>query len=196
PPAAARQGAVRPFVVRPGSPRPMRVVATDLLGAPPSGRHADDSITRPTPAASSEPGTFGRRAAAAALDLILVSAVQTLAVGPAVLYWRAREAGADLAFAGVLLAVGGGAVAGIFGIAYYVYYWGMRGATPGKRLLGLAVQGEDGSEPVGLTRAGVRLFGYLVSAALLGAGFVMVAFGSQGLHDRIAGTRVVRRGRD
>jgi uncharacterized RDD family membrane protein YckC len=88
------------------------------------------------------------------------------------------------------------AVAGIFGISYYVYYWGIRGATPGKRLLGLTVQGEDGSQPIGATRAAVRLFGYLVSAALLGAGFIMVALGGRGLHDRIAGTRVVRQGRD
>jgi uncharacterized RDD family membrane protein YckC len=72
----------------------------------------------------------------------------------------------------------------------------MRGATPGKRLLGLGVQADDGTEPIGAARAAVRLFGYGVSAALLGAGFLMVAFGRRGLHDRIAGTRVVRRGGD
>jgi uncharacterized RDD family membrane protein YckC len=96
----------------------------------------------------------------------------------------------------VLFAVGGAALAGIFGIAYYVYYWGMRGATPGKRLVGLTVQAEDGSEPIGAARAAVRLFGYGVSGLLLGAGFLMAAFGGRGLHDRIAGTRVVRSGRD
>jgi pSer/pThr/pTyr-binding forkhead associated (FHA) protein/uncharacterized RDD family membrane protein YckC len=196
----ARSAAVRPFVspsARPGAPRPARVLPTDPIGSPPArGRRADDSVTRPTPAVKAEPGRLAPRAAAALVDLILVSAVQAVAVWPAVWYWRARQAGSDPAFAGVLLAVGGAAVAGIFGIAYYVYYWGVRGATPGKRLLGLAVQGEDGQEPVGATRAAVRLFGYLVSAALLGAGFVMVAFGGRGLHDRIAGTRVVRRGRD
>ena len=195
----ARPAAVRPFVslsARPGAPRPVRVVPTDRVGSPPRGRRADDSVTRPTPAVNAALGRLGPRLAAALVDLILVSAVQAVAVAPAVWHWRARAAGSDPAFTGVLLAVGGAAVAGIFGIAYYVYYWGVRGATPGKRLLGLAVQGEDGAEPVGAIRAGVRLFGYLVSGALLGAGFVMVAFGGRGLHDRIAGTRVVRRGRD
>jgi uncharacterized RDD family membrane protein YckC len=172
----------------------MRVVPTDPIGVVPRGRRTDDSVTRPTPVPA-ELGGFGPRAAAALVDLILVSAVQALAVAPAVFHWRGRAPGADLAFTGVLLAVGGAAVAGIFGIAYYVYYWGMQGATPGKRLLGLVVQGEDGSGPVGATRAAVRLFGYFVSAALLGAGFLMVARGGRGLHDRIAGTRVVRRGR-
>jgi uncharacterized RDD family membrane protein YckC len=198
-PPPLRPAAVRPFVspsARPGAPRPVRVVPTDRVGSPPRGRRADDPVTRPTPPVPLPLGGFGPRLAATLADLILVSAVQAVAVAPAVWYWRAQPAGSDPAFTGVLLAVGGAAVAGIFGIAYYVYYWGVRGATPGKRLLRLAVQGEDGTEPIGATRAGVRLFGYLVSGALLGAGFVMVAFGGRGLHDRIAGTRVVRRGRD
>jgi uncharacterized RDD family membrane protein YckC len=172
----------------------MRVVPTDPVGAM-ARRRGDDHLTQPGPAVS-EPAGAGARLAAAALDLLLVAAVQALALAPAAFHWSARQPGSDLSFLGVLFVVGGATLAGIFGIAYYVYYWGVRGATPGKRLLGLAVQGEDGSEPVGAARAAVRLFGYLVSAALLGAGFVMVAFGGRGLHDRIAGTRVVRRGRD
>jgi uncharacterized RDD family membrane protein YckC len=193
-----RPSAVRPFVspsARPGAPRPVPLAPTHPVGPPPHGRRADDSATRPTPSPKVDLGGFAPRAAAALVDLILVSAVQALAVAPAIWHWRGRALGSDPAFTGVLLAVGGAAVAGIFGVAYYVYYWGVSGATPGKRLLGLAVQGEDGAEPVGATRAGVRLFGYLVSGALLGAGFVMVAFGGRGLHDRIAGTRVVRRRR-
>jgi uncharacterized RDD family membrane protein YckC len=81
------------------------------------------------------------------------------------------------------------------GAVYYVYHWGVKGATPGKRLLGLVVQGEDGSEPIGLNRATVRVLGYLVSGLILGIGFLMIAFGGAGLHDRMAGTRVVRRER-
>lgn len=196
---AAGPAAVRPFVspgMRPGAPRPIRGVPTDPVDGVLRGRRGDDPATRPRPVASGEPVTFGRRAGAATLDLVLVTAVQAVAIAPAILHWRARPPGADPAFMGVLLAVGGAAVAGIFGIAYYVYYWGIRGATPGKRLLGLTVQGEDGSQPIGATRAAVRLFGYLVSAALLGAGFIMVALGGRALHDRIAGTRVVTQGRD
>jgi uncharacterized RDD family membrane protein YckC len=44
---------------------------------------------------------------------------------------------------------------------------------------------------MGLRRALLRVFGYVLSAATLGAGFLMIAFSGRGLHDRIAGTRVV-----
>jgi uncharacterized RDD family membrane protein YckC len=81
------------------------------------------------------------------------------------------------------------------GAVYYVYHWGMKQATPGKRLLGLVVVAEDGSEPIGLSRATVRVLGYLLSGLTLGIGFLMIAFGGAGLHDRLAGTRVVRRER-
>ena len=53
---------------------------------------------------------------------------------------------------------------------------------------------EDGSEPIGLSRAAVRVLGYLLSGLTLGIGFLMIAFGGS-LHDRLAGTRVVRRER-
>jgi len=81
------------------------------------------------------------------------------------------------------------------GAVYYVYHWGVKGATPGKRLLGLTVVAEDGSEPIGLSRAVVRVLGCLLSGLTLGIGFLMIAFGGSGLHDRLAGTRVVRRER-
>jgi uncharacterized RDD family membrane protein YckC len=43
--------------------------------------------------------------------------------------------------------------------------------------------------------AAARLIGYICSGLVLGVGFLMIAFQGRGLHDRIAGTRVVRRGR-
>ena len=79
-------------------------------------------------------------------------------------------------------------------LAYYVFFWGVRGATPGKSLLGLSVQTDEGETPIGFQRAVVRVVGYLVSALMLGLGFVMIAFSDdkRALHDRIAGTRVMR----
>jgi uncharacterized RDD family membrane protein YckC len=196
PAPAVGPAAVHPFVTaaaRPSGPRPVRVAPTDPVDVLPRSRRAEQ--TRPRPAAEPPLGGFLPRAGAAALDLLLVTTAQAVAVVPAALHWQARTPGSDPAFLGVLLAVAGAAVAGIFGVGYYVYYWGIRGATPGKRLFRLVVQAEDGSEPIGPTRAAVRLFGYLVSGALLGAGFIMVAVGGRGLHDRIAGTRVIRQGR-
>jgi uncharacterized RDD family membrane protein YckC len=79
-------------------------------------------------------------------------------------------------------------------LAYYVLFWGVRGATPGKSLLGLSVQTDDGETPIGVKRAALRMVGYLVSTLILGLGFVMIAFSDdkRALHDRVAGTRVMR----
>jgi len=74
--------------------------------------------------------------------------------------------------------------------AYHVVFWGLRGATPGKLWAGLAVTAEDGSA-LGWGRALARGVGYALSAASLGIGFLMILAGGLGLHDRIAGTRVV-----
>jgi uncharacterized RDD family membrane protein YckC len=81
------------------------------------------------------------------------------------------------------------------GAGYFVYFWGVRGATLGKRALGLAVETSAGISPIGLPRASVRVLGYVVSAVFLGVGFLLIALDGEGLHDRIAGTRVVGRRR-
>lgn len=79
-------------------------------------------------------------------------------------------------------------------VGYHVFFWSTRGATPGKSLLGLSVETEDGDAPIGSKRAVLRVLGYGVSALILGLGFVLIAFSNdkRGLHDRIAGTRVMR----
>ena len=41
----------------------------------------------------------------------------------------------------------------------------------------------------------IRVLGYVLSVLTLGVGFLMIAFGGAGLHDRLAGTRVMRRER-
>ena len=53
----------------------------------------------------------------------------------------------------------------------------MKGATPGKELLDLRVETDDGRSPIPLGSAVRRALGYLLSAASLGIGFLMVAFG-------------------
>ena len=83
----------------------------------------------------------------------------------------------------------------LLGALYCIYFWGVRGASPGKELLDLGVETEDGESPIGLGRASLRLLGYVLSVASLGIGFLMIASGGGALHDRVAGTRVVRRSR-
>jgi uncharacterized RDD family membrane protein YckC len=77
---------------------------------------------------------------------------------------------------------------------YEAFFVARLGATPGKMALGLKVVRPDGG-PVDLGRAFGRYFAKILSAMILGIGYIMVAFDSEkrGLHDMICGTRVVKR---
>jgi uncharacterized RDD family membrane protein YckC len=99
----------------------------------------------------------------------------------------------EVSFVPILLSLLAVPLALLLGAGYFVWSWGLRGATPGQRMLDLAVEAEDGRSPIGPARAAVRLFGYLLSLLSLGVGFLLVPLTGAGLHDRIAGTRVVSR---
>jgi uncharacterized RDD family membrane protein YckC len=66
-------------------------------------------------------------------------------------------------------------------------------ATLGQRVWRLRVTARDG-DVVSVPRGALRVFGMILSAAIAGVGYVMVAFTAdkRGLHDMIAGTRVLR----
>jgi uncharacterized RDD family membrane protein YckC len=156
---------------------------------------------RPSRPAAVTPAGFGIRLAAALVDGVVVGAGQLLLMSPVLYYWwehwwsHPPTSAAEVTFWPILVSLVLVPVVLALGAVYYVYHWGVKGATPGKRLLGLVVQGEDGTEPIGLSRATVRVLGYMLSGLILGIGFLMIAFGGAGLHDRMAGTRVVRRER-
>jgi uncharacterized RDD family membrane protein YckC len=158
---------------------------------PPPVLHAD-APTSKTPVV---PAGAVPRLLAFLADLAIVGAGQALLSLPVMAYWtRARaDATADIGFLPIFLSVALVALAAVLGAVYHVYFWGVKAATPGKRLLGLVVQGRDGRQPIGIGRAALRLLGYGVSGLVFGIGFLMIAFGDGGLHDQIAGTRVVRR---
>jgi uncharacterized RDD family membrane protein YckC len=139
------------------------------------------------------------RLGAFVVDALIVGLGQAVLALPALVYWMKSSppragAGGDVAFLPVFLSVALAALAAILAAVYHVYFWGVKAATPGKRLFGLAVIGQDGQSPIGPGRAALRLVGYGVSALVFGIGFLMIAFGGGGLHDQIAGTRVVRKG--
>jgi len=79
-------------------------------------------------------------------------------------------------------------------IAYFTYFHGTTGRTPGKMLLGLQVLSAAGT-PISFDIAFLRAVGYLVSGALFNLGFIWAAFDKrkQGWHDKIAGTVVIIR---
>lgn len=83
----------------------------------------------------------------------------------------------------------------LLALAWFTAFEGSRWqATPGKRLLGLQVVDDDGLPP-GYVRAGLRTAAGLLSWVSLNIGHLMAARAPryQALHDRIAGTHVVRR---
>ncbi len=79
------------------------------------------------------------------------------------------------------------------GMAYHIFFVGWRGQTPGKMALKLKIIQTSGEEMT-YGKAFLRWVGYSISGLTLGIGYLMVAFTKQkqGLHDKIAGTYVIR----
>jgi uncharacterized RDD family membrane protein YckC len=152
---------------------------------------------RPQPAGprEPEPAEPGSRLAAFLVDTVFVASGQAVLLAPVAWYWWARETPrtpSDVALLPVIASVTLLPLALLLGALYHVYFWSVKGATPGKELLELRVVTDQGASPIPLASALRRAFGYVLSAASLGIGFLMVAFGGRGLHDRIASTRVVK----
>jgi uncharacterized RDD family membrane protein YckC len=81
----------------------------------------------------------------------------------------------------------------IINIAYYTYFHGNTGQTPGKMICKLKVVRVNG-EPLGYGRAFLRWVGYLASWAAFALGFLWVIFDrqKQAWHDKIAGSYVLK----
>ncbi len=82
----------------------------------------------------------------------------------------------------------------VLSFAYYVFFTGYCGQTPGKMAVRVKVIRRDGT-PISYLRAAFReVPAKFVSAIILGIGYLMVAFDDQkqGLHDRIADTYVIK----
>lgn len=82
-------------------------------------------------------------------------------------------------------------------IVYWLYYAGLegseRGATLGKRAMGIRVMSEDG-QPIGFGTATGRFFGNILNLFTLCIGYLLMFFNarSQCLHDMITSTIVVK----
>ena len=81
----------------------------------------------------------------------------------------------------------------IIPIIYAIGFWTWRGQTPGKMIMRVRIIKTDGS-PIGIGRAILRYVGYVMSAIIICIGYLMIAWDGrkQGLHDKIAGTVVIR----
>jgi uncharacterized RDD family membrane protein YckC len=132
------------------------------------------------------PAGFWVRLAAYLIDVVVMSAVYLLVVGPVWLMGRPQ------------LALNLGSLTMVAaGLALALVGWGRFGTTPGKHLLGLRVVdvAKPGQTGIGVVKALIRWLGYLVSGLVFGIGFLLIAFRAdkRGLHDLLAGTAVGRR---
>jgi uncharacterized RDD family membrane protein YckC len=170
---------------RPGSDAPAAVQPGDPWGAP---AWVPDPRVAGAPGVSSRlPAGIQRRGAALVLDLVVV-----------VILWAI---GTQLAAGLAKLAPRLDLVAQAFErtwqlvmpVAYFVLSHGTGGQTLGKRLLGARVIDEGGG-PIGYLRALGRCVATVVAALPIGIGLAIAGLrrDRRGLHDLLAGTRVVR----
>jgi uncharacterized RDD family membrane protein YckC len=130
---------------------------------------------------------FSLRCGALLIDYIIAVGVLALATLLARVFGDVRR-GSSL-----ILAAGYVATAAVVFLNFVVIA-NLSGRTLGKWIAGLRIERRDG-EPLSIRRALLRhLVGYPLTLLTFGLGFLLAAFDPQGraLHDRLAGTVVVR----
>jgi len=186
PPATPR----RPLSVRRSTPEPSRFRSHEPDPRP--GRNlelplpaARATAEEPAAAAAGPRADAGARLLAALTDAGLLLAIDALVV-----YFTLRLCALA---PGEVMLLPPAPLAAFFVLlngGYLLAFTAATGQTIGKMAFGLKVVAADG-DLTPLTAA-VRAAGCLVSAATLGAGLLPALFGGRALHDRLAGTDVVR----
>jgi uncharacterized RDD family membrane protein YckC len=143
---------------------------------------------------------FWIRFVATLIDSIIVgvfnSILQLLAMKPLLTAAQAapdadpKAAFAALGIVGIL-----SLVSMVVNCLYETLFIAKMGSTPGKMAFGMRVVRPDGSR-IGMARSFGRYFAKLLSALIIGIGYVVAAFDSEkrALHDMICDTRVVKQG--
>jgi len=181
PPLAVRRAADRPRS-RPTT-QVVRRQAISLLDVPVS----PDVLDHDDAAVALESASLVARVAAGLLDVGLLAAIAVVVV-----YFTVRLSGLTMADIAVLPPVPLAAFLVGLAVAYLAAFTACGGQTLGKMALGLRVVAGDGAVPAGA--AGLRALTSLAGAGLAGLGYLPALFDGdhRGLHDRLAGTRVVR----
>jgi uncharacterized RDD family membrane protein YckC len=137
--------------------------------------------------AANQPIRPGARITAVAIDYLIL-----LGIDAAVLYFTLRMAGLAMEDWALLPLAPFLAFLGLLKVAYFYAFTVVGGQTIGKMAVGTCVVADNGT-PVDAACAMRRTSAGVVSFLLFGAGFVPALFGDhRALHDRLAGTRVVR----
>jgi uncharacterized RDD family membrane protein YckC len=177
-------------------PPPPQPSKPPVAAAPPPLKSAPSVPASAAPVGSLNYASFGQRLIAYLLDGLIIGALTLIPVAISVVGFvipiqRQQEPGpmAMVVFGICQILIL------LITLGYYVYFIGLKGATPGKKIMKLKVTLPDGQYPVGVGKALVRFIGYAISAMICYIGFLMAAFDKEehrALHDRIAGTRVIR----
>jgi|tagenome__1003787_1003787.scaffolds.fasta_scaffold20425399_2 uncharacterized RDD family membrane protein YckC len=159
------------------------------------GVHADViAVARPT-----GPVTAGReyaglvtRTIAFAIDIAIIDVAALTAGGIVALGLSALELPSTVK---TVFAAVGAALAVVWAIGYFAWFWSAAGQTPGDRVLGLQVLQAETGRPLPVGRAILRVGALVLSAIPFCAGFVMILFDDRrrALHDRLVGTEVMYR---
>jgi uncharacterized RDD family membrane protein YckC len=132
------------------------------------------------------------RTLAFAIDIAIIDAAALITGGIVALGLSALKLPDEVQ---TVLAVAGAALAVVWGIGYFAWFWSAAGQTPGDRVLGLQVLHAQTGRPVPLLKATLRVGALVLSAIPFCLGFVMILFDDRrrALHDRLVGTVVVYR---
>jgi uncharacterized RDD family membrane protein YckC len=191
PPLAVRRATPTPTRIRARPPVPSHeqapLLSDELQEAPPRAADAhrpgaprDEQTDWPT-------ATAGRRAAAAAIDLGLIAIIDLV-----VIHFTLALSGLTFNDLHVLPALPMAAFFLLLNGGYVVLFTGTLGQTFGKMATAIEVV-PDRREKMGLRRALLRGAAMLVSLLPAGIGWLAGLVGDRrSLHDRLAGTRVVR----
>jgi pSer/pThr/pTyr-binding forkhead associated (FHA) protein/uncharacterized RDD family membrane protein YckC len=152
---------------------------------PPAPRHSPVAppVAKATMPGKVEPAGFWLRVVAYVLDYIPVALL-------GIAYWVLAV------FVSPSWATKLSFVLPIYGLLVVLVLPALKGTTPGKKILRLAIVSDTTGpgEGLGWTTATLRLLGHFVCGLTFGLGYLLVAFSArkQGLHDLIAKTNVVR----
>jgi uncharacterized RDD family membrane protein YckC len=194
-----------PLAVRKSTPpvtRPTARARTEEpeldLGIPDSGTFRERAMADPEPIASApEPeidgvASLGRRLAAAAIDTLVLGLIDA-----AILYLTLRLCGLQFSELAVIPPVPFASFLLLQNGAYFVAFVAVGGQTVGKMALSIKVVpvGDDRStDRVPLGTAVLRAAAWFLTVLPAGIGLLPALFSADGraVHDRLAGTRVIR----
>ena len=194
--AVGRARSTRPLSVRRPTPRvpKLRTAADRSNAAAPALEFETAAVADAGPdaprnrnAAGVSAALVGRRAGAAACDLLLLAAVDATVVALTV-----RLTGLELGAVDALPLIPLAAFLLLLDVGYVVALTALGGQTIGKMVMGVRVVAVEGTS-VTIVAAAIRAAAYTVSVLPAGLGMLGLFFGSRrSLHDHLADTRVVK----